>query len=109
MSDVVGLGAKRLALFEESQTLAMAAKVRELQQKGQRILSLTLGEPDFDTPQHIKKAAERAIAENFTHYPPVAGIPELREGVAFFFSKTISTTLHKGKYYHFHRCQTISN
>jgi aspartate aminotransferase len=87
MVNEVALGAKRLALFEESQTLAMAAKVRELQQKGQKILSLTLGEPDFDTPLHIKKAAEQAIAENFTHYPPVAGIPELREGVAQFFQK----------------------
>jgi aspartate aminotransferase len=87
MVNEVALGAKRLALFEESQTLAMAAKVRELQQKGQKILSLTLGEPDFDTPLHIKKAAEQAIAENFTHYPPVAGIPELREGVARFFQK----------------------
>jgi aspartate aminotransferase len=87
MLNQVALGAKRLTLFEESQTLAMAAKVRELQQKGQKILSLTLGEPDFDTPLHIKKAAQQAIDENFTHYPPVAGIPELREAVAHFFQK----------------------
>lgn len=79
--------ATRLAALSESQTLAMAARVRALRAEGRDIVSLTLGEPDFDTPGHIKAAAIRAIEENCTHYPPVAGIPELREAVAKHISQ----------------------
>jgi aspartate aminotransferase len=78
-------GAHRVAGLAESQTLAMAKKVRELRAAGKKVISLTLGEPDFDTPDHIRAAAIKSIEEGFTHYPPVAGIPELREGVANYF------------------------
>lgn len=75
-------GSLRINHLEESQTLAISKRVRELKAEGKDIVGLTLGEPDFDTPMHIRSAATLAIAEGFTHYPPVAGIPELRAAVA---------------------------
>ena len=74
--------AKRLSLFNESQTLAMARKSRELRAQGVDVVSLSLGEPDMDTPVHIKQAAKQAIDDNWSHYPPVAGYPELREAIS---------------------------
>jgi aspartate aminotransferase len=61
--------------------------VRALRAQGHDILSLTLGEPDFDTPDHIREAAIAAIREGFTHYPPVAGIAELRAAAAEVFTR----------------------
>lgn len=75
-------GSQRLSKLTESQTLSMTKKVRELKAQGKDIIGLTLGEPDFDTPQHICEAAIQAIRDGFTHYPPVAGIVELREAAA---------------------------
>jgi aspartate aminotransferase len=75
-------GSIRINLLEESQTLAISKRVRELKAEGKDIVGLTLGEPDFDTPDHIREAASVAISQGFTHYPPVAGIPELRAAVA---------------------------
>ncbi len=74
--------AQRISLMQESSTLKMAKMSRELASKGIDIVNLSLGEPDFDTPDHIKKAAIDAINNNFTHYPPVSGYPELRQAVA---------------------------
>jgi len=71
----------RLQLFNEPETLKMAKLGRELRGKGIDVIDLSLGEPDFDTPQHIKDAAKKAIDDNWSHYPPVAGYPELREAV----------------------------
>ncbi|MCS7074214.1 MAG: pyridoxal phosphate-dependent aminotransferase [Bacteroidia bacterium] len=85
--DKVFQGANRMFVLEESQTLAMAKRVRELKAAGKDIISLTLGEPDFDTPEYIKEAAIRAIQNGKTKYPPVAGIPELRQAVAEKFRK----------------------
>lgn len=73
---------ERINALAESQTLEMAKKARELRAKGIDVISLNLGEPDFQTPQHIKDAAKKAIDEGFTFYTPVAGIPELRKGIA---------------------------
>lgn len=67
--------------FAEPETLKMARLGRELKAQGVDVIDLSLGEPDFDTPQHIKEAAKKAIDENWSHYPPVAGYPELREAV----------------------------
>ena len=75
-------GSDRLAKLAESATLAMSKRVRELKAEGKDIIGLTLGEPDFDTPLHIREAAIEAVKESDTHYPPVAGKPELREAVA---------------------------
>lgn len=65
----------------ESATLAMTQKSRELQAQGLDIINLSIGEPDFNTPEHIKAAAIKAILDNQTHYPPVPGYPELRKAV----------------------------
>ncbi|MFT4753385.1 MAG: aspartate aminotransferase [Salibacteraceae bacterium] len=77
----------RVNNLSESQTLAMAAKSRELKMQGVDIISLSLGEPDFDTPDFIKDAAHQAIKENFTHYPPVAGYDDVREAIAYKFKR----------------------
>ncbi len=71
----------RLERFNEPETLKMAKLGRELRSKGIDVIDLSLGEPDFDTPAHIKEAAKRAVDENWSHYPPVAGYPELRQAV----------------------------
>lgn len=71
----------RLNLFTESQTLMMAKLSRELKNKGVDIINLTLGEPDFTTPDHIKKAAKEAIDQNFSYYTPVVGYLDLREAI----------------------------
>lgn len=75
-------GTKRLQILSESQTLALTKLVRQLQAEGKDVVGLTLGEPDFDTPDHIREAAIAAIREGFTHYTPVAGIPQLRTAIA---------------------------
>lgn len=73
--------------FAEPETLKMAKLGRELRAKGIDIIDLSLGEPDFDTPQHIKDAAKKAIDDNWSHYPPVAGYPELREAICKKFKR----------------------
>lgn len=77
----------RLDRFNEPETLKMAKLGRELRAKGLDIIDLSLGEPDFDTPQHIKDAAKKAIDDNWSHYPPVAGYPDLREAVCAKFKR----------------------
>jgi len=67
--------------FNEPETLKMAKLGRELRAKGFDITDLSLGEPDFDTPDHIKSAASKAIADNYSHYTPVAGYLDLREAI----------------------------
>lgn len=71
----------RLERFSEPETLKMAKLGRELRSQGIDVIDLSLGEPDFDTPEHIKEAARKAVSDNWSHYPPVAGYPELREAV----------------------------
>jgi aspartate aminotransferase len=77
----------RLQKFSEPETLKMAKLGRELRAKGLDITDLSLGEPDFDTPKHIKKAAIDAIKENWSHYPPVAGYLDLREAICYKFKR----------------------
>jgi aspartate aminotransferase len=79
--------AERISQLHESSTLQMAKMSRELRAKGFDIINLSLGEPDFDTPQHIKNAAIDAINQNYTHYPPVSGYPELRQAIADKFQR----------------------
>jgi aspartate aminotransferase len=78
---------ERLQRFSEPETLRMARLGRELRAKGIDVIDLSLGEPDFDTPQHIKDAAIKAIAENWSHYTPVAGYADLREAVCQKFKR----------------------
>ena len=70
-----------------SETLAMAAKARELKEEGKDIISLSLGEPDFNTPDFIKEAAIKAINDNYNSYTPVNGYAELREAIAHKFKR----------------------
>jgi len=75
-----------------SQTLAMAAKARELKAEGKDIISLSLGEPDFNTPDFIKEAAKQAIDENYNSYTPVDGYAELREAICRKFKRDNNLT-----------------
>ncbi len=78
----------RIEAIEESATLAMAAKAREYKAKGIDVISLSLGEPDFKTPQHVCEAAKKAIDEGkYFAYPPVAGYADLREALANKYNK----------------------
>jgi len=70
-----------LQRFNEPETLKMAKLGRELRAKGIDVIDLSLGEPDFDTPQHIKEAAKKAVDDNYSHYTPVAGYLDLRQAV----------------------------
>ncbi len=70
-----------LQRFNEPETLKMAKLGRELRAKGIDVIDLSLGEPDFDTPAHIKEAAKKAVDDNYSHYTPVAGYLDLREAV----------------------------
>jgi aspartate aminotransferase len=72
---------KRVNALSESETLAMAKRARTLAAQGHDIISLSTGEPDFPTPQHIKDAAKWAIDNNKTYYTPVAGVPELKNAI----------------------------
>jgi len=71
----------RLDLFAEPETLKMAKLGRELRSQGIDVIDLSLGEPDFDTPEHIKESLKKAVDDNYSHYTPVAGYPDLREAV----------------------------
>lgn len=74
--------ANRVKNIKPSATLTLAAKAKELKSQGKNIIDLTLGEPDFPTPAHIKEAAIKAIHDNFTKYTAVDGIPSLKKAIA---------------------------
>jgi aspartate aminotransferase len=73
---------ERITQMQESATLKMSKISRELKAQGHDVIDLSIGEPDFDTPEHIKEAAKKAIDEGYTHYTPVSGYPELRKAIA---------------------------
>lgn len=77
----------RVLSMAESETLAMTAKARELKAQGKDVISLSIGEPDFNTPDAVKEAAKQAIDDNFTHYPPVPGYADLKEAVCLKFKR----------------------
>src|SRR5258708_11386097 len=72
----------RAAALSPSLTLAIDSKAKQMKAEGQDVVGFGAGEPDFDTPQHIKDAAAKALAAGFTKYTPAAGIPELRQAIA---------------------------
>jgi aspartate aminotransferase len=78
---------QKVGSIAESQTLALSARAAEMKREGIDIISLTAGEPDFPTPQHIKEAGIEAIESNFTRYTPNNGIPELLEAISIKFHK----------------------
>ena len=72
---------ERLRRLKPSATVAMNQKTKDLQAQGIDIINLSVGEPDFNTPDHVKEAAKKAIDENYSFYTPVAGYPELRQAI----------------------------
>ncbi|MCB5189916.1 pyridoxal phosphate-dependent aminotransferase [Methylobacillus arboreus] len=76
---------QRVQSIKESPTLAVTARAAKLKAEGRDIIGLGAGEPDFDTPQHIKDAAKKAIDQGFTKYTPVAGIPSLKKAIVAKF------------------------
>ena len=77
----------RVLNMEESATLKMAGLARALRAAGKEVISLSLGEPDFDTPDHIKEAAKKALDDGYTKYTPVPGLPELRKAISNKFKR----------------------
>ncbi len=71
----------RLARLSVSATIAMNQRSKDLQSQGIDVINLSVGEPDFNSPDHIKEAAKQAIDDNYSFYPPVAGFPELRKAI----------------------------
>lgn len=77
----------RLTQLAQSETLAMAQRSRELQAQGIDIVNLSIGEPDFNTPYHIKEAAKKAVDDNYSHYTPVPGLLSLRQSIVEKFKR----------------------
>src|SRR5262249_40072325 len=92
MSQVPGyLRVSKLASsIQPSATLAAGAKARQLKAEGVQVFDFSLGEPDFLTPEHICRAAFKAMQDGHTHYTPANGIPELRSAIARHYQKTYS-------------------
>ncbi len=82
---IMDIVSERLKKLSVSQTLAMSQKSKDLKAQGVDVIDLSVGEPDFNTPDHIKDAAKRAIDDNFTFYSPVPGFMDLREAIAHKF------------------------
>lgn len=78
---------QRVQNLAESETLKMARMAREMRALGHDVISLSLGEPDFDTPQHIKDAAYQALQDGYTKYTPVPGLPELTKAISEKFKR----------------------
>jgi len=80
--------AKRMETLGTETAFEVLAKAKALEKQGKDIVHLEIGEPDFDTPKNIKEAAVKALHAGYTHYVPAAGIPELRETIAEYISRT---------------------
>src|SRR5512132_2320434 len=74
--------AERMSRLGTESAFEVLARARALERQGKEIIHLEIGEPDFDTPSHIRDAGKRAPDDGFTHYGPAAGLPELRESIA---------------------------
>ena len=83
----MGILSSRVARLSESQTIAMARRSRELKAQGIDIVNLSLGEPDFATPDAVKEAAKKAIDDDFSHYTHVSGYLELRQAISKKFKR----------------------
>jgi len=80
--------AKRMETLGTETAFEMLAKAKALEKQGREIIHLEIGEPDFSTPKNIRDAATKAMNEGYTHYVPAAGIPELRETISEYISRT---------------------
>src|ERR671927_1504406 len=83
----MGFLSDALSRIKPSATIVMTQKARDLKAQGRDVISLSVGEPDFDTPEHIKEAAVAAIRRGETKYPPVSGIMPLREAIVQKFKR----------------------
>jgi aspartate/methionine/tyrosine aminotransferase len=88
---------QRAAALSPSLTLAIDAKAKAMKAEGQDVVGFGAGEPDFDTPQHIKDACAKALAAGFTKYTPSSGIPELRQAIADKFKRENGLTTNLPK------------
>ncbi|MEM3581238.1 MAG: pyridoxal phosphate-dependent aminotransferase [Candidatus Bathyarchaeia archaeon] len=91
---MVSIFAKRMASLGTETAFEVLVRAKALEKQGREIIHLEIGEPDFDTPQNIKEAAVKALYAGYTHYVPAAGIPELREAIAEYISKTRKITVY---------------
>lgn len=91
------LSAKRLNVIEPSPTLVITAKANELKKKGEDIVSFGAGEPDFETPSHIRDAAKKAIDKGMTRYTAVSGTVELKEAIVHKFKRDNGLDYEKTK------------
>src|SRR2546422_2181052 len=80
--------ASRVGRMGTESAFEVLARARALEATGRKVIHLEIGEPDFDTPQHIRDAAAEALASGQTHYVPAPGIPPLREAVSEFLERT---------------------
>lgn len=85
--------AKRMDVLGTETAFEVLAKAKALEKQGREIVHLEIGEPDFDTPSNIKEAAIKAMKAGYTHYVPAAGIPELRQAIAEYLSKSRSISV----------------
>ncbi len=81
---------KRIGALEESQSLQMAARCQQLRAEGVDVISMSLGEPDFAAPLHVKEAAKRAVDEDYSHYGPTPGFPGLRQAIVNTLNKDLT-------------------
>lgn len=89
--------AKRLAVLSASQTIAMTQKGRELKAQGVDVISLSVGEPDFNTPDYVKEAAKKAIDDNFSFYSPVGGFEDLKQAIVDKFKRENNLEYNKNQ------------
>src|SRR5439155_171111 len=80
--------AARMGLLGTETAFEVLVRARELERQGRDVVHLEIGEPDFDTPAHVKEAAKQALDEGWTHYGAAAGLPELREAIADHVART---------------------
>lgn len=97
MSQTTTQLSERINSMQTSQTLAMAAKARELRAEGKDIIGLSLGEPDFNTPDFVKDAAKQAIDDNYNGYTPVDGYVELKDAVITKFKRDNTLTYNRNQ------------
>ncbi|MBR9921647.1 MAG: pyridoxal phosphate-dependent aminotransferase [Bacteroidetes bacterium] len=84
---VIQLLSDRVLDLQESATIKMSQMARDLREQGHNVISLSLGEPDFDTPDHIKEAAKKALDDGYTKYTPVPGLMEFRQAISRKFKR----------------------
>jgi aspartate aminotransferase len=80
--------ASRMGRLGTESAFEVLARARALEAEGRKIIHLEIGEPDFDTPAHIREAAAEALSQGYTHYGPAPGLPEVREAIGAFFGRT---------------------